>query len=287
MVHYAHRFLIIFYLLITHLILFAQNSSAIIDSSAIKENPVYDFVLFDARYQNQYAFWGRNYGQRIPLATATLSYYFHSNIWIGASAFLPLQSAVPVQTGLSIGFYKEFTDKCDWNSSYSQFYIPDNSIPSSSKTQGYFQTTVGLDWGVLYSTLQAHLLVNNNSDVFFSTHHSRYFEFNKKLWQKIKVSFEPKFSFTFGTHHFDFADAEVVIGPGGGAAKTPQSSTDQDNRLRPLNWDFLLPIKFEIGKFTLEPSYRYTVPLSTTATDPSKSLFLFSSTLGYYIPVKK
>jgi hypothetical protein len=144
---------------------------------------------------------------------------------------------------------------------------------------------LGFDWGLLFSTLQAHLLINKNTDVFFSTYHSRYFVFKKKLWKKIQVSFEPKFSFTFGTHHFDYANT-LVIGPGGGVV-TPNDSEDGGNKIEPLNWDFTFPLKFEIGQFSIEPSWKYATPLNTASTDPSESLHVFTIGLNYFIPVKR
>src|SRR5258707_10878982 len=103
----------------------------------------------------------------------------------------------------------------DLHSSYSQFYVSGNSVPSAYKAQGYLQTTLGIDWGLLFSNFQIHTLINQYSDVFLTSYHSRYFVFNKLWFKKVKVSFEPKASFTLGTHNFEYANG-LVIAPGGG-----------------------------------------------------------------------
>jgi hypothetical protein len=258
------------------------------DSQVVyQDTSKYDFVIVDAKYQNQFAFWGRNFDQRLPFIAGNLMYYFHTGFWVGASNFLFFHESIPAQFGLTLGYYKDFSEKVEWHVSYSQFYIPDSQIPTSSKTQGYFQTTMGFDWGLLFSTLQAHALLNKNPDVFFTTHHSRYFVFNKKLWNTIQVSFEPKFSFTMGTHNFDYADG-IVIGPGGGAVVSNQQGTENEaTTIQPLNWDFTFPIKFEAGRFALEWSWKYTTPLNTASTDKSNPLHVFILGANYFIPIKR
>jgi hypothetical protein len=130
-------------------------------------------------------------------------------------------------------------------------------------------------------------LLNQQSDFLISTYHSRYFQFNEKLWKRIRVSFEPKFSLTFGTNHFDYASEGVVIGPGGGIISPGQSGASAGGSLKLLNWDFAFPLKFEIGKFTLEGSWKYTAPLNITDSDPSQPLHIFGIALEYYVPIKR
>ena len=62
---------------------------------------------------------------------------------------------------------------------------------------GLLQGTFGLDWNYLYSTLQAQALWNEKPDLFLVSKHSRYFEFDQKLFNALTVSFEPSISFYF------------------------------------------------------------------------------------------
>lgn len=256
--------------------------------AGLKKDTVYNFLLIDARWQNQFAFWGRTYGLETPFASTSLLYYLHYNLWISGSGFFFFHEDIPIQTGLSIGYAQALSEKIDWNISYSQFFIVDNSIPSSARTVGYFQTSFGLDWGILFSTIQIHALLNKNSDVFFTTQHSRYFQFNRPLWKKVKVSFEPKASLTFGTNHFDYAEG-IIVAPGGGVSVPTQndSTAPNESKIKALNWDFMFPLKFEVGLFTIESSWRYSAPLNTTSSDPSKPLHLFMVGINYFIPFQR
>jgi hypothetical protein len=263
--------------------------SAQSDTSRVakKDSTKYNFIVIDSRYQSQFAFWGRDYNQNLPFLATSLLHYWHSGVFISASDFLFFDQAIPTQLGLTLGYFKEVTPKVDWHISYSQFYVPDSSIPSAYKTQGYCQTTLGADWGPLFSSVQVHGLINNQSDIFFTTYHSRYFEVNKKLWKKVKVSFEPKLSFTMGTHHFEYANG-LVIGPGGGGIITqPNSTEDAGDKIQPLNSDFLFPFKFEIGYFYFEPSWRYTLPFHVNPDYSEKGLHIFAVAMNYSIPLKK
>ena len=271
------------------LVLISTKVSSQSDSSTLSPPPDslhYDFILIDTKIQNQFAFLGRDFGTNIPVSSVTLAYYFHTNIWIGASAFYFFDDFIPLQTGITLGYYKEFSPHLDLHLSYSQFYIPDKDIPSASKSQGYFQSTLGLDWGLLYSTIQPQLIIRKNGDLFITSAHSRYFEFNGRLFKKIKVSFEPRFAFTFGTHHFDYADG-IVVGPGGGAVAVPNEEKDLGKKIVPLNWDFTFPLKFEEGKATIEFSWRYSSPLNIASSDVSEPAHFFAASIGYYIPIAK
>ena len=257
------------------------------NADSLKRDTVHNFIILDSRFQNQFSFLGRNYGFEFPFLTASVSYYLHSNLWIGVTGFFFFDESVPKQTGLTVGYLKEVSDKSDWQISYTQFYIPDSSVPQALRTQGYAQTSIGLDWKILYSILQVHALLNNHSDVFITMHHSRYFQFTQLLWKKIKVSFEPTASCTGGTHRFDYADI-VVAGPGGGVFVPPTTGDESGGKkLDLLNWDFLFPLKFEIGNFSLETSWRYTAPLNTVPEDPSEPLHQFAVNLNYSIPIRR
>jgi hypothetical protein len=263
--------------------IFAQSDSTSLPGD---DTVKYNFIVIGSRYQNQFAFWGRNYDQKIPFLGTSLMYYFHSGVWVSVSNFSFFDENVPTQLGLTLGYFKELSPKMDWHTSYTQFYVPSQSIPSNYKTQGYAQTTFGIDWGLLFSSIQLHALFNQNSDIFLTTYHSRYFQFNQLLWNKIMVSFEPKVSVTFGTHHFEYASGLVIAPGGGGIVTQPNMNEDLGNKFQALNFDFSFPLKFSIGFFSVEPSWKYTLPIHTNPVNSSKGLHLFAIELNYSVPIR-
>lgn len=272
---------VIFLLAVTVVISDAQTVS----KQYLKETK-YNFLVVDSRYQSQFTFWGRDYRRQLPLLATNIMYYTHSGVWASASDFNFFNNSVPSQLGLTLGYFKEVNSKMDWHLSYSQFYVMSKEIPTAYQTQGYVQTTLGYDWNILFSSLQVHALINQHSDVFFTTYHSRYFEFNDSLFRKIKVSFEPKVSFTFGTHNFEYANG-LVVAPGGGGVISQTGDTSLGNKIVPLNFEFVFPLKFAFGYFSIEPSWRYTSPFNANSAYASGGLSIWTVNLNYCIPFKR
>lgn len=270
------------------LLLFSVALPAQTASTAfLRDTSKYNFLVADSRYQNQFAFWGRDYNQKTPFLATNLIYYFHSGLWMGAANYSFLSHAIPSQYGVSLGYFKEVTPKIDWHSSYSQFYVSSNLIPSAYRTQGYFQTTFGIDWGLLFSSFQTHVLINQHSDVFFTTYHSRYFQFNELLFKRIKISFEPKASFTFGTHNFEYANGLVVAPGGGGVISQSGVEGNPGSRLQALNFDFTFPLKFAVGYFAIEPSWKYTLPFNANPLFSRGGISIFALGINYYVPIRR
>jgi hypothetical protein len=250
-----------------------------------KDTTNYNFLVVDSRYQNQFTFWGRDYRQKLPLLATSLMYYTHSGVWVSASNFKFINNSVPAQVGFTLGHFKEVSSRTDWHISYSQFFVASQNVPGN-RSQGYLQTTLGHDWNILFSSLQIHALINQHSDIFFTTYHSRYFEFNDYLWKKIKVSFEPRFSFTFGTHNFEYADG-LVMAPGGGGVIVQTSDTNLGSKIEPLNFDFIFPLRFAVSNFFVEPSWRYTLPFNANSAYASGGLSIWTVNINYSLPIRR
>ncbi len=273
--------------LIISLALSSRLEAQTVSREILKDTSKYNFIIVDSRYQSQFAFWGRDYNQKIPFLATSLLYYIHSGVWMGASNFSFFNQAIPTQFGLSLGYFKEVTPRIDWHTSYSQFYVQSSSVPPPYNTQGYFQTTLGIEWGLLFSNFQAHVLINQRSDVFFTTYHSRYFVFNQLLWKKVKVSFEPKVSFTWGTHNFEYANGLVFAPGGGGVISQPGTAEGQGSKIQALNFDFVFPLKFAVGYFSIEPSWKYTLPMNANPIYSASGFGIYSIEGCYYIPIKR
>ncbi len=194
----------------------SNDSDSTLDENSIKDTAIYDFLFIGGKFQNQFAFMGRNFGHRIPFATNDLTYFTNFNLWLSASAYHFFDNAIPFQSSVSIGYGGDITRKIDYNVSYSHFLIPATDQISKLQSLGFVQATVGLDWNILYSTLQAQVMTYSTPDYFFVSQHSRYFEFSQKLFGKVTVSFQPAFAVTLGTSRFYYSTDESLTGRGGG-----------------------------------------------------------------------
>ncbi len=248
------------------------------DSTDVQEEKiVYDFIILNARYQNAFTFLGRDFGLNIPLLSNDVMYYFNSGLYLNASAIKFFDPNVPWQYALTAGYAKEITEKTDFNLSYSQFIVMDESAVTGIQNLSFLQGTVGWEWGPIYSTLQGQFLFNEETDYFISTHHSRYFEFDQKLFNSVRVSFEPKFSLMAGTSRFYSM----------GAFEIEADEFEKLNKIQLQSWEFFLPITFYKGYLDFELQTRYVRPLNVPQFDFSQGRFVFGGQLTYAIPVRK
>lgn len=249
------------------------------DSTAKEEKTtVYDFLIINGRYQSAFTFLGRDFGQTIPFSSLDIMYFFNSGIYFNLSSFKFLRTDIPLQYGATLGYFKEISKNTDINISYSQFIVNQSSGITGIDNLGFLQTTFGLDWGIMYSSLQPQVLFNEKNDFFLGSHHSRYFEIDQKLFKKITVSFEPKFSILAGTSRF------YQVGFNG------QLETDQienTDRFQLVSSEFTLPLNFASGGWEFEFQPRYVIPFNFPEFDNSSNRFIWGFQISYAIPVKK
>jgi hypothetical protein len=250
------------------------------DPAQTKDSIVYDYIFLGSKYQNKFAFQGRSFGSDVPLLSTDLIVYFHSGFWMNASGFHFLDENIPFQTSLSAGYSFDISKKVDFTLAYAQFIFSNTQEVRGLGSQGLMQSQLGVDWNILYSTIGSQILFNENSDVFFNTTHSRYFEFENKLFNKVTVSFKPKFSLFFGTNRFDLAANFIENG-------NQEELEREARRIKPLAWEFEIPLTFRIGNFSVEAGNRYVRPLNLVEGDQSKPVLIHSLELYYSIPIKR
>jgi len=266
-------------LLLTFFVIGHQASAQETDTTTAEpKEDKYDFVILSGKYHNAFTFFGRDFGQTIPFMSTDLMYYFHSGFYVNASGFKFLDTDLPIQSALSVGYRRDLTKNTDLNVSYSQFLVTGNSAVTGIQNLGLLQTTFGLDWNYLYSTIQVQGLFSERPDIFLSSQHSRFFQFDQKLFNIITVSFEPKFTLTAGSSRFynlgDYPELD-------------EAEITKLEKINLLSWDFMLPISFEYKSFELEAFSRYVSPLNTPEFDQSRNRFIHGIQLNYFLAIKR
>ncbi|WP_106569107.1 hypothetical protein [Cecembia rubra] len=241
------------------------------------EKAVYDFVILNSRYQNAFTFLARDFGLNIPMVSTDVMYYFNSGLYLNASGIKFFQSGLPWQYALTAGYAKDISNKTDFNLSYSQFLVVDESSVTGIQNLAFLQGTFGWEWGPLYSSIQGQLLFNREVDYFISLHNSRYFEFDQKLFKLFTVSFEPKFSLMAGSSRF-YVMGQYEFSP---------KELEDLGKLQLQSWEFFLPLTFNVGYFDFEFQGRYVKPLNVPDFDLSAGRFVVGGQLSYTIPVKR
>jgi len=252
----------------------AQQADTVVVSN---EETIYDFLILNSRYQNAFTFLGRDFGLNIPMVSTDVMYFFNSGLYFNATGIKFFQSGIPWQYAFTAGYAKDISKKTDFNLSYSQFIVVDESDVTGIQNLAFLQGTFGLEWGPIYSSIQGQVLFNEDLDYFVSSHHSRYFEFDQKLFKSFTVSFEPRFSLMAGTSRFYLM----------GQYEFTTNELDDLDKFRLQSWEFMLPLTFNVSYFDFEFQARYVRPLNVPDFDLSSGRFVFGGQLSYAIPVKR
>ena len=251
---------------------FAQEQ----DSIATEPVSKYDYLIINGKFSDRFMFAGRDFGMKVPIFTSDMMYLFHSGWYLNATAVQIMDPYIPSQYALSVGYLRDISDKVALNAAYSQFLVAGESQLAGVQNLGFLQAGIGFDWNILYSTIQFQGLIHQYPDLFITSKHSRYFEFDQRIFRQIVVSFEPSLSFMIGTSQFyHLAVNEQYIG---------QQNWD---KLMALNMEFAIPVLFELNNWGLELQAKYVHPLNLAEFDESGQRIILGGTLSYTIPVKK
>jgi hypothetical protein len=241
------------------------------------EVTTYDFLILSTKYQNAFTFLGRDFGQDLSLQTVDVMYYFNSGLYLNGSVIKFFDTEISIQYSGTVGYIKEISKRFDVNMSYSQFFMSSDSKIAGVQNLGFLQGGVGLDWGLMYSTLSGQWLISDQTDFFLSSQHSRYFQFNQKLFQKIIVGFEPKATFIAGSRLFHL----------GALTDISTYSLDEFSAIKALSAEISIPFNFSLGAFEIEFSPKYVHPVNVPDFDFSKRRFVYSIDLSYILPVRR
>jgi hypothetical protein len=262
---------------LTFLMFFSQVLSFAQQADSIPEKQQYDFILLNSKFNNSFTFLGRDFGQTIPLLSTDLMFYSNSGIYLNGSAIKFIQDDIPWQFSGTVGYMMDLSNKVDLNLSYSQFIVSQSNQNAGIQNLSFLQGTMGLDWTILYSSIQVQALFNENTDLFISSHHSRYFEFNGKLFNSFVVSFEPRVSFLGGSSNFYLM----------GGYTPSENELLKLKKIQLLSVEGVLPVTFSAGNFELELQAKYVAPINLPAFDDSRSRMIFGAQLLYVVPIKR
>jgi hypothetical protein len=251
---------------------FAQEQDSVTTEPVSK----YDYLIINGKFSDRFLFAGRDFGMKVPIFSSDMVYLFHSGWYLNASAVQIIDPYLPSQYAISVGYIKDISEKVELNFAYSQFFVAGESELAGVQNLGFFQAGIGYDWNIMYSTFQFQGLIHQYPDLFITSKHSRYFEFDQRLFRQIIVSFEPSLSFMVGTSQFYHL-----------AVNEQYWEKNNWDRIRALNMEFAVPLHFESRNWGLELQAKYVRPLNLAEFDESGQRIVLGGSISYTIPVKK
>ena len=236
-----------------------------------------NYLIASTGFQNKASFMSRDFGQKIPIFSTDLLFWHGSGAYLAASLSKFLTTDLSWQKGVGAGFFKPLSPKLDVDFSYHHFFGASNLNSTGQDNLGMAQATIGLDWGIFYSTTQALYLVNSPGDFFITSRHSRYFELDQPITGGGILSFEPRFSLFLGTSNYYRI----------GGYEFTRTQYLETQRFISQGLEMALPITLSFTKVEFQVEPRWVIPTQVPEYDTSSARFQLAVKASYTLSLKR
>lgn len=236
-----------------------------------------NYLIASTGFQNKASFMSRDFGQKIPIFSTDLLFWHRSGVYLSTTLSRFLTTDLSWQKGVGAGFFKPLSPKVDVDFSYHHFFGASNLNSTGQDNLGMAQGTIGLDWGILYSTTQAMYLVNSPGDFFVSSRHSRYFELDQPITGGGILSVEPRFTLFFGTSNYYRI----------GGYEFTRTQYLETQRFIAQGLEMALPITLSYSKLEIQLEPRWVIPTQVPEYDASSARFQLAIKASYTLSFKR
>ncbi|GAA4356255.1 hypothetical protein GCM10023185_19890 [Hymenobacter saemangeumensis] len=236
---------------------------------------------------NNSSFFGRTQARRYPYAAAELSYKTASGFWGSALSYNLFDTTSFIdETDLSLGWDGDLSKRVDASLSYSRFVFADNSPLVKSSVRNSLDGYLGLDWGYVYSRLNAAYVFGDSGDFFLILDNSRNFEWERVLQPSAYLSLEPRVSVTAGTQRFAQTSLVQQQQRGNGPVRPPRGPgrtttvVTELSRFAVLSYELRVPLTYSLGAWSAQVAWRYNVPVNLLPDDVSEARSFVTASLS-------
>jgi hypothetical protein len=246
-------------------------------------------ISVGVKYGSDIQFFGRTGPIKYPYMSTDVIYNAKSGLFVYGSAFKVLgYNPLIDEIDLGAGYLYKYTKNFSGTISYTRFIFNKDAaevIKSASSNDIDFKNAY--DWKFAKSSVTFDYLFGKENDYFITFNTSKHFESNFGIFDdKDYLSFNPTISAILGTQNFVgrfYTDhpnrflIDNIYVPGVGVK--PQ---DYDNgRFNALNYSIAIPIAYNRPHYTLEASWRYSIPVNVEGVLENRHEVFFSLTFYY------
>ena len=241
-------------------------------------------------YGSDVLFFGRTGPIKYPFMSTDFVYNTKSGFFIYASGvkvlgYNPLIDEIDLGGGYLFNYSKRFTGTI----SYNRFFFNKDAaqvIKSASSNDVDYKNT--FDWKFAKSSVTTDYLFGKVNDFFLTVNTSKYIETKFSIFDdKDFLSFNPTISAIFGTQNFVQKYAQANPGrfvplddyvPGFG---TPFHPSYNNGRFNALNYSVKIPIAYNRPHYTLEASWKYSIPVNVEGALENRHEVFFNLSFIY------
>lgn len=269
------------------------------DSSATKARAVF----FGLTYGSNSSYLGRYQTQVLPYVSADISYISKTGFSLSLFTYdISSNATLLDEVDAMAGWSFDLSKRVDASAFYTRFFFNESTESIRASVQNVASASLGLDWSYLYTKVTAHYIFGDANDFFAVLDNSRYFSLGHVFRKDDNISLEPKATIIAGTQ--TFVDTHYIrqgiplirpgLGHGNGNGRGNSGSTgtttttveSSQTTFEILSYEFSLPVTYDVGRFSLELSGKYSIPVNLLEGDPSVPQFFFTGGVLYYISSK-
>lgn len=249
-------------------------------------------ISIGANYGSDVQFFGRTGPVSYPFVSTDVVYNTKSGWFLYGSAVKVLGYNAPVdEADLGAGYFYKYSKKFSGSMSYSRFIFNENSakvIKSASSNDINWKNS--FDWKIAKSSIVFDYLFGDANDYFVTLNTSRYIETSFGIFDDMDyLSFNPGASVILGTQNFvgkysdqhpdqlDLVNYYIQVSTSG-PAPLPRYN---NGRFTALNYSFKLPIAYNRPHYTLEASWKYSIPVNVEGMLKNRHEVFFNLTFYY------
>ncbi|WP_295651603.1 hypothetical protein [uncultured Mucilaginibacter sp.] len=277
-----------------HAVKFVNNRGSYLVTDTDKtSSPKKRSLSVGASYGTDASFFGRTSPQRYPYLTSDVIYNGKSGLFAYGSMWKVFNSPPTIdEFDLGAGYSYKFNKDIKGSISYTHFFFSDSARVIKSASSNDINIKNSFDWHLLKSTITMDYLYGQSNDFFLTIGHSHYFESNFNIFDdKDYITFEPSFNVILGTqnfvenfsyrHDFFFDHDDPSKPPPNGKPVYPNDYAEKNTEFNVLDYYFRLPISYNRPHYTIEASYKYSIPVNVQGSLFNSNESFFNLTFYY------
>lgn len=246
-------------------------------------------------YGSDASFFGRTNQTKYPFYTTDFIYNTKFGLFVYGSAWKVVNSAPVIdETDLGIGYSYHPTKKFQGSISYTKFLFDKNTQILKSASSNDINFNNSYNWKILKTGVIMDYLFGKSDDFFVTLSNSHYFESSFGVFDnKDYLTFTPAFNIILGTQNFVqrfskdhdfFHDADNNASPAAPPPPPPPNEDDYSKANRSFNildYNIKIPIAYNRPHYTIEASYKYSIPVNVQGYLTTRNQSFFNLTFYY------
>lgn len=246
-------------------------------------------VSVGVNYGSDVWFYGRTSPIKYPFISTDVIYNSKSGFFIYGSAMKVLgYDPLIDEIDLGAGYFYKYSKKASGTISYSRFFFNKdaaNVIKSASSNDINFKNSY--DWKIAKSSITTDYLFGKSSDFLITLNTTKHIETSWGIFDdQDYLSFDPGISAIFGTQNFvqkysndhsNRLELYAVAEPLEGSPERPYNN----GRFNALNYSVKLPVSYNRPHYTLEASWKYSIPVNVEGALKNRHEVFFNLTFYY------